>query len=455
MRKYYFERAYLTEGTLSRWHKNVLITVDDSGMIAAVEPDACAGQTEKMGGFAVPGIPNSHSHAFQKALAGRTEFKAAHQDNFWGWRQLMYQFANAITPEDMAHIAAYLYLDMLKSGYTAVAEFHYLHHQPGGQAYDDPAEMSRAILQAAEAVGLGLTLLPVLYMEGGFDHRPLEPHQMRFGHDPAAYLRLLDSLSSSLGAHQNLGVAFHSLRAVPATALTEVMAAIDHQMPVHIHISEQTSEVEDCLSHTGQRPVEWLLDHHKVDARWCLIHATHMTETETSDLAKTGAGVSICPTTEANLGDGFFPLGDFLAAEGRISVGSDSNCLIDPWEEIRWLEYGARLVARQRNIAARPDEPHTGTALFREIQQGGAQALGQKTGSLTVGQRADIVVLDKAGSLLRQVPEDSILDAMIFSGGRADVKHVMVAGTWCISDGHHPDEEKIIANYERTLANLT
>lgn len=444
MKKYFFEKACLPGG----WQKDVLITVDARGLICAVVPDARDEGAEKTGGFALPGFPNSHSHAFQKALAGRTEFKANHKDNFWGWRSLMYQFAGALDPEDCTNIASFLYLEMLKSGYSAVAEFHYLHHQPGGMAFDDPAEMSMAIVNAAQTVGIGLTLLPVLYMQGGFGNIPLEKHQLRFRHDVQPYLRLLERLQ---GHHH--GVAFHSLRAVPKEALADVMDAVDCTIPVHIHIAEQEKEVGDCLNHTGQRPVEWLLSQQNVDHRWCLVHATHMTGNETAKLAKSGAVVSICPTTEANLGDGFFPLADFLGNGGRIAIGSDSNGLIDPIEEARWLEYGARLVGQQRNIAANESDPHTGSALFKAIQKGGAQALGQKTGVIEVGYRADIIIVDNI--LLNQVPEKNILDALIFSGNRTDIKHVMVAGKWCIKDRHHPREEDITANFKKTMTRLT
>ncbi len=448
MKKFFFEKAYLSEGHNIGWQNNVLVTVDDRGFISAVAPNAHDDAVEKIIGLALPGIPNSHSHAFQKILAGRTEYKANHKDNFWGWRNLMYQFAGAIDPQDLTNIASYLYLEMVKAGYSAVAEFHYLHHQPGGMAYDDPAEMSMAIIHAAQTVGIGLTQLPVLYMKGGFGNIPLEKNQRRFGHDVNAYLRLLERLQD----HHH-GVAFHSLRAVPKAALVEVLDVIDRDMPVHIHIAEQEKEVEGCLKHMGQRPVEWLLSQHNLDHRWCLVHATHMTEDETAALAKSGAVVSICPTTEANLGDGFFPLARFLGAGGRISVGSDGNSLIDPIEEIRWLEYGARLCGQQRNIAATEADPHTGSVLYNAIQKGGAQALGQKTGAIAVGYRADIIVLDNA--LFHQVPEKNILDALIFSGGGTDIKHVMVAGKWSIKDRYHAREEAIIANYQKTITKLT
>ncbi|PCI49586.1 MAG: formimidoylglutamate deiminase [Alphaproteobacteria bacterium] len=454
MKHYFFEKAYLT----SRWSQDVLIGVDDSGFISSIETDVSDHGREKTRGFALSAIPNTHSHAFQKILAGRTEYRNSTQnntrDNFWTWRDLMYQFANAVTPEDVKNIAAFLYLEMLKAGYGSVAEFHYLHHQPGGRPYDDPAEMSYAIAAAAQDVGIGLTHLPVLYMQGGFGNVPLVERQYRFKQDVEGYLKLLDQLRRTMPAHQNLGVAFHSLRAVPQGSMAEVLAGIDRKMPVHIHIAEQVKEVEACLEYTGQRPVEWLLSHHNVDKNWCLVHATHMMDGEISALAKSGATASICTTTEANLGDGFFPLKKYLDKGGKISIGSDGNSMINPLEEIRWLEYGARLCEQKRNIAASQNNPHTGSALYDAIQKGGAQALGQKTGTIEVGRRADIMVLDGADILLNQVPEKNILDAAIFSCQHNIVKHVMVAGNWCIQDRQHHAQEEITAGYMKTVTRL-
>ncbi len=444
MTSYLFDKAYLPTG----WHRNVRITVAQDGMITAVETDISGGGGLK--GLALPPFLNTHSHAFQKIFAGRTEHRAGGQDNFWTWRDEMYRFANIITPDDMKDITAFLYLEMVKAGYGAVVEFHYLHHQPGGARYDNPAEMSHAIIQAAEEVGIGLTHLPVLYMQGGFGGALLQERQLRFGYDVDSYLSLLDQLKA--GPHK-LGVAFHSLRAVPEAALSHVMGAIDGDMPVHIHIAEQTQEVTDCLSQTGQRSVDWLMSHCDVGPRWCLVHATHMTAVERMALAKSGAVVSICPTTEANLGDGFFPLGDFLADGGRLSIGSDSNSLISPLEEIRWLEYGARLVARQRNMAANADQPHTGAALYNATQQGGAQALGQNVGTLAVGQQADIMLLAE-DSLLDHMADETILDALIFSSPTARIKDLMIGGNWRIKGEHHDREEAITARYCNVIQRL-
>ncbi|NOZ43102.1 MAG: formimidoylglutamate deiminase [Alphaproteobacteria bacterium] len=457
MKKYFFEKAWVTADRGGEWQQDVMITVDDHGIISSLISDATTVKQQKITGFALPAFANSHSHAFQRLLTGRTECRHPGEDNFWSWRELMYRFATLLTPEDLKNIAAFVYLEMLKAGYGAVAEFHYLHHQPSGQAYDTRAELSLAIIAAADKVGITLTHLPVLYQRGGFDNRPLNNNQRRFYHDSDAFLRLVDNLYDQVKNNPSghrLGVAFHSLRAVPAAALKQVLAAIDPEMPCHIHIAEQLKEVEDCQEHTGQRPLEWLMSHIEVNHRWCLVHATHMTAAEITAVATAGAVVSLCPSTEANLGDGLFPLAPFLDAGGRVAIGSDSNSLIDPIEESRWLEYGARLHGRRRNIAAHDQEPHTGTALFSAIQRGGAQALGQKTGMITVGQRADIMVVDDRADSLCALAENNILDALIFAGNRHDIRHVMVAGTWVITDRHHPREDDIRENYQKTVRRL-
>ena len=282
----------------------------------------------------LPGIPNIHSHAFQRAMAGLAERQGAPHDSFWTWRERMYGFAARLTPDTLRDIAAQLYVEMLEAGYTAVCEFHYLHHQPDGRPYADPAAMSLALVEAAREAGIRLTLLPVLYMAGGFDGRALAERQRRFGHDLPAYRRLVDALLPHEDATLRIGLAMHSLRAVPQAPLREVLSDRPGGAgrPLHIHIAEQVLEVEECVAARGARPVEWLLDHAEVDADWTLVHATHLSATEMRALAATPAVVAICTTTEANLGDGLFPLGDFLAAGGRIGVGSDSNVSVSPVE---------------------------------------------------------------------------------------------------------------------------
>jgi formimidoylglutamate deiminase len=346
-----FEKALLADG----WADAVEIEIDSAGLIGDIKTNA-EPSNEFLSGCAIPGMANLHSHAHQRAMAGLAEQVGASDDSFWTWRDTMYRFIEAIQPQHLHAIAAQLYLEMLQGGYTHVAEFHYLHHQVGGRHYDNPAEMSEQLIQAAQSVGLGMTMLPVLYQQGGFGGVELGKRQRRFQHDVDGYLRLIDQLNKSYPSNSNYttGIAAHSLRAVSIESLSEVLAALGapSQMPVHIHIAEQQQEVSDCIAYSGVRPVQYLLDNFAVDQRWCLIHATHMDESETRRLAASGAVAGLCPTTEANLGDGFFNATSFLAQNGSIGIGSDSHISVSVSEELRWLEYGQRLLHNSRNQLA-------------------------------------------------------------------------------------------------------
>ncbi|HZY32301.1 MAG TPA: formimidoylglutamate deiminase, partial [Rhodanobacter sp.] len=336
-----------------------------------------------------------------------------------------------------------------------VCEFHYLHHQPDGVPYAQPEAMSLALVEAAREAGIGLTLLPVLYISGGFDGRALSARQRRFGHAVDAYLRLLETLRRQESEDVCVGIALHSLRAVPEQALREVLGSqLAGTGPIHIHIAEQIGEVQDCLATRGARPVEWLFDHADVDARWCLVHATHLTEAETLQLARSGAVAGLCPTTEANLGDGLFPLADYLDAGGTLGVGSDSHISISPVEELRWLEYGQRLATRHRNIAARHEGDSVGETLWRAALRGGAQASGRPVGELRDGARADLVVLDDNSPLLAARDARSVLDSFLFAGNTPLVRDVMVGGSWQVRGFHHRDEERIAARYRGVVARL-
>lgn len=406
----------------------------------------------RLGGFALPGIVNAHSHAFQRAMAGLAEYQTDRQDSFWTWRETMYRFAGLIEPEDLYAIAAQLYVEMLEAGYTRVCEFHYLHHQADGRRYADPAAMSHALLAAARDTGIAITLLPVLYMCGGFDGRALSERQQRFAHDVGTFLELVSSLRTQENPQCTVGIALHSLRAVPAGALAEVLAAErGHARPIHIHIAEQLPEVDECLALRGQRPVAWLLDNAALDARWSLVHATHMDAAEIAASAASGARVAVCPTTEANLGDGIFPLQPFVDAGGAISIGSDSHVSISPVEELRWLEYAQRLQAMRRNIAVAPSQSHVGSNLFAAIQRGGQKSAH---GSSEVPLEADFIVLDDTHPLLCARRPEQILDAWVFSGNRPLVRDVMVGGRWLVRDGVHPKRELFAGEYRRVLAKL-
>lgn len=379
----------------------------------------------------LPAIANTHSHAFQRAMAGLTERRGDPADSFWTWREAMYRFAARINPEQLYAIAAQLYGEMLEAGFTQVCEFHYLHHQPDGTPYADPSEMSQAIIRAAEDAGIGLTLLPVLYQTGGFDGRALNDGQKRFGHDTEAYLRLLEGLKKQESHLLKIGVALHSLRAVPEATLKSLLPALAGQeLPIHIHIAEQMAEVRECEAVRGARPVQWLLDNVDVDARWCLVHATHMNAKETRALAKSKAVVSICPTTEANLGDGIFPLADFLKAKGRISIGSDSNVSVSVAEELRWLEYGQRLKHQQRNIVASDRQPSVGQSLLEAVAKGGWQASG-------VPKRGDSITLHGNAPCLFGATDADLADRFIFAGNRPLIRGVTAHGIERVIDGQH------------------
>ena len=398
--------------------------------------------------FSLPGIPNLHSHAFQRAMAGLAERQTDPKDSFWTWRETMYRMAGRFDPDTLHAVASQLYVEMLEAGYTRVCEFHYLHHAPDGRPYDDPAAMSRALVRAARETGIRLTLLPVLYMRGGFDGRALGERQRRFGHEVDAFLALIGTLRREEGDLLRIGCALHSLRAVPADAMQAVVAALPADMPMHIHIAEQIGEVQDCLALRGARPVEWLLDHAAVDARWTLVHATHLERAEVQGIARSGATVAICPTTEANLGDGLFPLRDYLGAGGAIGIGSDSQISVSPVEELRWLEYGQRLATRHRNIAVGADSPSVGETLLHAVHASSARATGFDPGD-------EYLVLDEnAPQLFGATPED-LADRWIFSGNRNLVREVHVAGEQVVADGRHRDRDAVAARYRDAIARLS
>lgn len=398
-------------------------------------------------GWILPGIANLHSHAFQRAMAGMAERQTNPEDSFWTWRETMYRMAARFDPESLQAVAEQLYAEMLESGYTTVCEFHYLHHAPDGRPYTDPAAMSRALIAAARSTGIRMTLLPVLYMTGGFDGRALGERQRRFGHGVEAYLRLFQTLQAEEGETLRIGCALHSLRAVPPEAMRETLAALPDDARIHIHIAEQIGEVQDCAAIRGARPVEWLLANAPVDRRWTLVHATHLTPAEIRGIARSGATVAICPTTEANLGDGLFPLREYLAANGAWGIGSDSHISVSPVEELRWLEYGQRLNTRHRNIAVREGSPSVGETLLRDAASSAADATGFAT-------MDDAVTLDDDAPQLAGAAADDLIDHWIFSGNRNLVDRVEVAGRTVVEGGKHVDGERIAADYRRTMRGL-
>ncbi|APG85669.1 formiminoglutamate deiminase [Sinorhizobium americanum CCGM7] len=445
------EQALLSTG----WAENVIISLDSDGWIAAVETaQAPAAGDERIAGPLVPAVPNLHSHAFQRAMAGLAEVAGSGDDSFWTWRETMYRTVGLVDPDDVEVIAAKLYVEMLKGGFGRVVEFHYLHHQEGGTPYADPAEMSLRILNASHRAGIGLTHLPVFYAHANFGGMEPNPGQRPFLHDPDRFLALLERLvPASAEAGAELGYAIHSLRAATPDEMRTILGSAPVSGPIHIHVAEQTREVEDCLAWSGRRPVEWLLDEMPVDKRWCAIHATHMTAEETKRLAKSGAVAGLCPATEANLGDGIFLATDFLAAGGRLGIGTDSHVATSVAEELRLLEYGQRLRDRRRNRLAAPGAS-VGRTIFEAALAGGAQAAGLGSAGIQVGTRADLVVLDGANPYIAAASGNQILDRWLFALGGETVRDVMVAGEWKIRNGRHDREEDIDRAFARVLTKL-
>ena len=452
-----FEKALVGD----TWLENVKLAVSSQGNIESIESNVVfAKQESVVSGYAIPGIPNVHSHAFQRVMRGLAEHSTSTSDSFWTWREQMYRFAQVLTPEDIEVVASQLYLEMLKAGYTSVAEFHYLHHRPGGQHYSQPEEMSQAILTAATSAGIGLTHLPVLYMTRDFEGGSLAEQQLRFGHDLESFQFLLERLKPRLtnSPQTRLGCALHSLRAVPEQARHNLLSFLKQFNPdgvIHIHIAEQQKEVDDCLAVHGQRPVEWLLNQHEVNERWCLVHATHLNGVEISRLAGSGAVVGLCPTTEANLGDGFFPLKSFLDHGGSIALGSDSHISVSPIEEMRWLEYGQRLFTQTRNVVSSADRPHSGANIVSEVLAGGARAMGAKVGKIALGYRADIAVLDSRDPDLAYKGDTTLLDSAVFSGNTNRFRHVMAGGQWVVNNYTHPREDEITQRYLALIEKLS
>lgn len=433
------------------WAKDVRIGVS-AGRIVSVDAEAAAQPGDVAIPVAIPGMGNLHSHAFQRGMAGLTETRGPEGDSFWTWRSIMYRFVDRLTPDAMQAIAAFAYMEMLEAGFTRVGEFHYLHHDANGAAFADPAEMGARIAAAAQETGIGLTLLPVFYAHAGFGGTGPAPGQRRFVNNVVNYARLVEASRRAVAPLDEalVGIAPHSLRAVTPEELAAILPLAEGA-PVHIHIAEQVKEVEECIGWSGARPVEWLFDHAPVDERWCLVHATHMTAEETGRLAASGAVAGLCPVTEANLGDGLFPARDYLAAGGRLGVGSDSNVRIDMAEELRLLEYGQRLHERARNVLAGGAGRSTGRTLFEGAVSGGAQALGVR-GGLAVDAAADLVVLDPGHPATIGRSGDALLDSLIFGGATGAIGEIWKAGRKLVRQGRHERREEITARYRKAMS---
>lgn len=442
--------ALLPEG----WAADVLIRADAAGTITAVTAGARAPGAELLRGAVIPGIPDLHSHAFQRAMAGAAERRSPEgQDSFWTWRETMYRFVGRLTPEDAEAIAAMLYVELLEQGFTAVGEFHYLHHQPDGSPYADPAEMALRHLSAARATGIGITLLPSLYRHGGIFGKPAAPGQRRFLNDLDGFARIVEGCRRAAAGDPQaaIGIAPHSLRAVTPKMLGCV-AGMDG--PIHIHAAEQRREVEECLAAVHARPVEWLLDNAPVDQRWCVIHATHITAPEIEDLVASGAVVGLCPTTEASLGDGTFPLRPYLAQGGRLGIGTDSHVGTAPRDELRQLETSQRLALQERAVAATAAQPHPGRLLLDAVLAGGAQASGRPIGAIAPGRRCDLVELDPDDPSLVARSGDRLLDAWVFSGNANPVRTVVCGGRRVVEAGRHLARLEVAEAFARTMRRL-
>jgi formimidoylglutamate deiminase len=450
MSRLHFASALLPSG----WADDVQVVVADESIIG-VRIGVAPLNGDERHQLAIPGIASLHSHAFQRGMAGLAEMRGNTADTFWTWRETMYRFALAMSPDDIESVATLLYVEMLERGYTRVGEFHYLHHDHDGTPYANPAEMATRIAQAAEATGIGLTLLPSFYAHGSFGGAAPYAGQRRFITSIDQFAKLIaasrKAVSPLRGA--NVGVAPHSLRAVTPDELMAI-APFAEGGPVHIHAAEQTREVADCVAWSSRRPVEWLLEHAPVDRRWCLIHATHMTTAETAALAASSAVAGLCPLTEASLGDGIFPAREYCDAGGRFGVGTDSNILVGVADELRQLEYGQRLKRRERNVLSDGPGVSTGRALFDAAVAGGTQALAQASSGIAQGARADIVSLDTKHPSLAGRRGDAILDGWIFAAGADAIDCVWAGGNQVVEGGRHRLRQKARDRFNATIRSL-
>ncbi|WP_085300941.1 formimidoylglutamate deiminase [Colwellia polaris] len=452
--KLFVKKILLADG----WANDKTLTIEQ-GIITDITSGYVAG-AERAKGVVIPGMVNCHSHAFQRAFAGFSEQGSEGNDSFWTWRNIMYKFLGQLNAKDVQVIASQLYIEMLKTGYTRVAEFHYLHHEIDGKNHENLAAMAKAIFDAAKDSGIGLTLLPVLYRFSGFGPEVATDGQKRFINSVEQFNDLV-SECFNLAKKQdncNVGIAPHSLRAVDKSSLlaaVEHVRMLDAQAPIHIHIAEQQKEVEDCLTHYGQRPVQWLLNNAELDKNWCLIHATHIDEQERQGIIASKAIAGICPTTEANLGDGIFPTDEFLLENGTFAIGSDSHISVNPIEELRWLEYAQRLSKQKRALLANNEQKSVGLNLWQKAAAGGAQSTNSNTGALAINKQADLLVLDDSQLRLFAHDDKHLLDSIIFASQRNPILDVMVNGQWIIRDTEHVLGQESAERFAQVLAKLS
>jgi formimidoylglutamate deiminase len=454
-RKLRLSTALLPEG----WRDDVLISINDDGVIESLAQNSGSREGMTVKGYAIPGMANVHSHAHQRAMTGLAEVSGPQGDSFWTWREAMYGFALKIEPDELEAVAAQLYMEAVKAGFTSLGEFQYLHHRPDGGPYEEPAELSLRCLNAARTAGIAVTMLPTLYKYSGFGGAAPHEGQRRFINDAGGYLGIVARLEREVKADSQarLGISPHSLRAVTPELLHDVIEEFDRLRPdgpIHIHVAEQMREVEECIDFSGKRPVELLMSAQELSQRWCLIHATHMSDAETNDLATSRAIAGLCPTTEANLGDGIFNGQRFVEKGGRFAIGSDSHVTVSVAEDLRQLEYSQRLKHRLRNVLAGKPHQSTGRRIFEMAAAAGALAIAQPQGAIAKGLRADIVVLDPDHPSLIGRSGDSILDSFIFSGGNACVKDVFIGGKQVVKERRHIEEESITNRFRKALIRL-
>ena len=455
MTSLWLESALLPQG----WTANVRVSAAE-GRIERITPGVPPAADDERHAIGVPGLPNVHSHGFQRGMAGLSERRGSESDSFWSWRELMYRFVERIDPDEFEAISALAFAEMLEGGFTRVGEFHYLHHDRGGVPFADPGELAARVAAAAAQTGIGLTLLPTFYAHAGFGGAPPSARQQRFVNDPERFAHIVEACRRSVRAlpAASVGVAPHSLRAVTPEELAAVVA-IGAGGVIHMHVAEQIREVEECVAWSGRRPIDWLLAHQSIDENWCLVHATHATDAELVAIAARGATVGLCPLTESSLGDGIFPAERFLANHGHFGIGSDSNVLIDAADELRTLEYSQRLEQRARNVLAGAAGASTGRSLFEAALRGGRRALhgtegGPDRAGLVTGGALDLVTLAADHPALLERHGDEILDSWIFAGGRGVIDCVWRAGVKLVSGGRHRERDAITARYGRALRRL-
>lgn len=442
MQNYFFKQALLADG----WQNNISIQINSAGIFTKVLADSEQHPDATVLDCIIPAMPNCHSHVFQRAMAGMSEYKTSDNDSFWSWRDLMYKYANRIDAKQLYHIARYCYSEMLLSGFTSVCEFHYIHRDLRDK--NNIQNMSLAIIQAAADVGIGLTLLPVLYTQAHIDGATLSPLQQRFKLSVVEYIELYKSLQKKLHPEQNMGICFHSLRAVAIPQIKQVLDELDNNQPIHIHIAEQVVETKQVYEFAGMLPVELLFQHFEVNKNWCLIHATHLSDNEISLITNSGAVAGLCPMTEANLGDGVFPLQEFINQHGNFAVGSDSHILINPLQEMQILEYSQRLQNQQRVIASTSDSPNVGTLLWNSAVMGGTQACALAVAGIQTGQRANWVSIDTSHPLLTNLTGVQCLDTIIFAHNQIQTN------TYIYGQKYAGIDKNIVENYKNTLKSL-